>query len=158
MAMLTRRHFWQFLVGCFILVGSWQTAFAGGKSCGRCGSHKELKTVYRLVKTCQEIDMPQYAETKQEAFFPDKGAVCYPGYRCDTFHTLWRNCDCTISCQSHTICGCKTHYGAKSTGHQAGCAVRQPFMVSRLTVPVIKWEVVHRCKNCGDDGGKGSKK
>jgi len=158
MLMKTTRKCTRLLIACCVVVGIWQTAFAGGKSCGRCGSHKELKSVYRLVKIRQEIDMPEYAHTKQEAFYPDKGAVCYPGYRCDTFHTLWRNCDCTISCQSHTVCGCKTLYGAKSTGHHAGCSVRQPFAVSKLTVPVIKWEVVQRCKDCCDDSVKRMKK
>ena len=79
------------LIVCFLIVGICQSALAGGKSCGRCGSHKELKSVYRLVKICREIDMPEYAYTKQEVFYPDKGAVCYPGFHCDTFHTLWRN-------------------------------------------------------------------
>ena len=157
--MKTIRYGTRILIACFIVVGIWQqSAIAGGKSCGRCGGHKELKSVYRLVKIRQEVDMPQYAYTKQETFYADKGAVCFPGFRCDTYHTLWRHRDCTISCQSHTVCGCKTLYGAKSTGEHSGCAVRQPYAVSKLTVPLIKWEVVQRCKDCCELAGKRTKK
>ncbi len=154
----TRQLGVRLLVACFLVGGIWQAAVAGGKSCGRCGSRHDLKSVYRLVKVCRDIDMPQYTHAKQEAFYPDKGAVCHSGYRCDTFHTLWRNCDCTFGCQSHTVCGCKTLLGAKSTGHHAGCAVRQPLAVSQLTVPVIKWEVVQRCKDCCEHSAKRTKK
>lgn len=154
----TRQHGTRLLIVCLVVGGSWQPAFAGGKSCGRCGSHQELKSVYRLVKICQEIDMPEYALTKQEAFYPDKGAVCHSGYRCDTFHALWRNCDCTIGCQSHTICDCKTLYGAKSTGHHAACAVRQPFEVSKRMVPLLRWEIVQRCQDCCEEASQPRKK
>lgn len=152
--MKNRQHAMQFLLACCLVAGVWHNAWAGGKSCGRCGGHKELKAVYRMVKICQEVDMPEYANPKQEVFQPDKGAVSHTGYRCDTYHTLWRNCDCTIGCESHTVCDCQTHYGAKSTGHHVGCAVRQPVGVTKLAVPVFKWEVVQRCKDCRDDGGK----
>jgi hypothetical protein len=156
--MMRTKHGTRILIACLLVVGIWQSALAGGKSCGRCGGHKELKSVYRLVKVCRQIDMPEYAYTKQEVFYPDKGAVCYPGLHCDTFHTLWQNCDCKTSCQSYTICSCQTRFGAKSTGHDSGCGVRQPYAVSKLTVPVLKWEVVHRCKDCCKDAAKRTRK
>jgi len=146
------------LIACFLIVGVWQSALAGGKSCGKCGGHKELKSVYRLVKICREIEMPEYAYTKKEVFYPEKGAVCYPGLHCDTFHTLWKTCDCKTSCHSYTICSCKARFGAKSTGHHSSCAVRQPYTVTKLTVPLFKWEVVQRCKDCCKDAAKKKKK
>jgi len=158
MPMMTNRRFPMLVLVCLLVTAISEPSFAGGKSCGRCGAHKELKAVYRLVKICEPIEMPEYAHVKQEAFQPDKGVVRHEGYRCDTFHHIWRNCDCTLGCESHTICDCQKLLGAKSTGHHISCPVRQQIGVTKLTVPVLKWEVVHRCHDCRTLNHKGAKK
>ena len=149
-----------------LLVGT--VALAGGKSksCHRCGGEEHVKHVYRLVKICEEVEIPSYVYTKEEVFYPDKGAVCHTGYRCDTFYDFWRSCDCSksddpsqqatqhplslLNCSSHTVCGCKTLYGAKSTGCHSGCSIRVPGKTQHITTPILKWEAIPLCKGCCD--------
>lgn len=147
------------------------TAFAGGKSksCRQCGQDKHVEHVLRLVKICEEVDIPSYVYTKEEVFYPDKGAICYEGYRSDTFYDFWRTCDCSktenasqqaaqhnlpqLHCSSYTICGCMTVFGAKSTGCHSGCSLRVPAKTSRITSPILKWETVPLCKDCCEKRG-----
>lgn len=148
------------------------TALAGGKSksCHQCGCEKHVKQVCRLVKICQEIDIPDYVYTKEEVFHPDKGAVCYTGYRSDTFYHFWRSCEVSksddpsqqatqhlpshLNCSSYTVCGCKTLYGAKTTGCHWGCSIRVPGKTRRITAPILKWETVPLCKDCCQKDGE----
>ena len=147
-------------------------ALAGGRSCQRCGAKHDVKPTFRLVKVSQPIIMPEYAALKRESFFPDKGVVCHEGYRCDTIYQLWRepvakgkgkalrltDFDAVqshhprplppLQTSCHTVCGCQTHYGAKSTGcHESHC-IRKPVGETTLVVPVLKWQAVHWCKDC----------
>ncbi len=150
------------LVACAVSA----SALAGGKSksCHRCGGEKHVKPVLRLVKICEDVDLPSYVYTKEEVFYPDKGAVCHTGYRSDTFYEFWRECDCSktgdssqhaaqhglpqLKCSSYTVCGCQTHYGAKPTGCHSGCSIRVPGKTQRITTPILKWETVSLCKDC----------
>ncbi len=155
------------LIVAFLLTGTLSVAcYAGGKSksCKKCGGEKHVKHVYRLVKVCEEVDIPSYVYTKEEVFYPDKGAVCYTGFRSDTFYDFWRSCDHSkgedaaqqatqhrlpqLNCSSYTVCGCKTMYGAKATGCHSGCSIRVPGKTQRITTPVLKWEAVALCKDC----------
>ena len=151
-------------IGCAVAV----TALAGGKSksCHQCGHEKNVKHVLRLVKICEDVDLPSYVYTKEEVFYLDKGAICYHGYRSDTFYDFWSTCNCSkgetpsqqaaqhklpqLNCSSYTVCGCKTMYGAKSTGCHSGCSIRVPGKTRRLTTPILKWETVPLCKDCCD--------
>jgi hypothetical protein len=148
------------------------TAFAGGKSrtCHHCGHDKEVKPVCRLVKICEEVDIPSYVYTKDEVFYPDKGAICYTGYRSDTFYNFWRTCDFSktddpsqqatqhslsqLHCSWYTVCGCQTMYGAKSTGCHSGCSIRVPGKTQRVATPILKWETVSLCKDCCEKNRK----
>ncbi|MCA9118861.1 MAG: hypothetical protein H6822_16240 [Planctomycetaceae bacterium] len=150
------------LLACAIGVST----FAGGKSktCHQCGHDKHVKHVLRLVKVCEEVELPCYIYTKEEVFYPDKGAICYTGYRSDTFYKFWRTCDCfnldepsqqstqhplsQLNCSSYTVCGCKTMYGAKSTGCHSGCSIRVPGKSQHIATPILKWETVPLCKEC----------
>jgi len=149
------------------------TAIAGGHSCKKCGHDKQVKPCLRLVKVCQEVELPEYAYLKQEVFLPDKGWLCYTGYRCDTYYRLWRECECNskgkgelpliqdplqtspkkplppLSCQCYTKSGCVTLFGAMPTGYHTGCVIRQQVAAPKILVPVMKWETVYLCKSCG---------
>ncbi|HUG69622.1 MAG TPA: hypothetical protein VMM76_17860 [Pirellulaceae bacterium] len=156
-----------FLIGSISLA-----AFAGGKSksCHQCGCEKHVKEVCRLVKVCEEVDIPNYVYAKEDVFYPDKGAVCYTAYRSDTIYSFWRTCDCSkveaplqqsapycpphLNCSSYTVCGCQTLYGAKPTGCHSGCSIRVPGKTQRITTPILKWETVPLCKDCCDSGEK----
>lgn len=147
-------------------------AFAGGKSkaCRQCGHDKHVEHVLRLVKVCEPVELPCYVYSKEEVFYPDKGAICYEGYRSDTFYEFWRTCDHSkvedpsqqatqhhlsqLHCSSYTVCGCKTMYGAKSTGCHSGCSIRVPGKSQHLTSPILKWETVPLCKDCCDKSAK----
>lgn len=151
----------------FVLVTtSSSDCLAGGKSksCKNCGCDKHVKHELRLVKVCEEVNVPSYVYTKEEVFYPDKGAVCYEGFRSDTFYEFWRSCECakaaepsqqatqhhitSLHCSSYTVCGCRTMYGAKATGCHSGCSVRVPGKTQRITSPILKWETVPLCKDC----------
>ena len=82
------------LLATLLLLTSLSPLLAGGRSCKRCGCEKHVKPVLQLVKVCEEVELPEYACLKQEAYFPDKGSVCYSGYRCDTYCKFWRDCVC----------------------------------------------------------------
>lgn len=152
----------------FVACATAVTAFAGGKSktCHQCGLDKHVKHVLRLVKFCEEVDIPSYVYAKEEVFYPDKGSVCYSSYRSDTFYDFWRQCDSTkdgdaaqlavqhglphLNCSSYTVCGYQTHYGAKPTGCHTHCSIRVPGKTQRVTTPILKWETVAVCKDCCD--------
>ncbi|MBP85730.1 MAG: hypothetical protein CMJ64_03280 [Planctomycetaceae bacterium] len=147
-------------------------AIAGGRICHHCGSDKHVKPVVRLVKVCEEVELPKYASLKQEVFFPDKGAVCHVGYRCDTYCKIWRDCDCNskgpgdlpliqdplqtspkmplppLRCSCYTKSGCVTLFGAKPAGWHEGCIVRERVAAPKILVPLLKWETVPLCKDC----------
>jgi hypothetical protein len=163
------RHF---VTATLLLLTSLSPALAGGRSCKKCGCDKHVKPVLRLVKICEEIELPEYACLKQEAYFPDKGTVCYSGYRCDTYYKIWRDCVCNskgksdlpliqdplqtspktplppLSCTCYTESGYKELFGAVPTGCHDGCIIRQPVATPKVCVPVLKWETVHLCKDC----------
>ncbi|MEO8495401.1 MAG: hypothetical protein ABI614_10040, partial [Planctomycetota bacterium] len=84
-------------IAAFCACAMTMAAFAGGssKSCHQCGCEKHVKIVCRLVKFCEEVDIPSYVYAKEEVFYPDKGSVCHTGYRSDTFYDFWRTCDCS---------------------------------------------------------------
>lgn len=160
------------VVGSMLIVNRPPSTFAGGHSCKKCGHEKHVKACLRLVKVCQEVEIPEYAHLKQEVFFPDKGSVCFTGYRCDTYCKIWRDCDCNarqkselplledplqtlpkkplppLSCSCYTKSGCVTLFGALPTGCHTGCSVRQRVAEPKLLVPVMKWETVYLCKGC----------
>jgi hypothetical protein len=130
-----------------------------------------VKPVLRLVKVCEEVELPEYACLKQEVYFPDKGSISYCGYRCDTYCKIWRDCDCNskgkgdlllqdplqtspkkplppLNCTCYTESGWKTLFGAVPTGCHEACVVRQRVAASKIPVPVMKWETVDLCKDC----------
>ena len=133
-------------------------ALAGGKpTCKGCGSHQQLKKVCRLVSICKSVEMPNYACTKTQTFYPDKGMLGYQQFRCDIFCTLHKTCNCshgkgggmhTLSCCCRTECGCKTLYGAKSTGCHWGTCIRQPRGSTVTQLPVLKWVTSYVCEDC----------
>lgn len=149
------------------------TALGGGRSCKKCGHDKHVKPCLRLVKVCEEVELPEYACLKQEVFYPDKGWLTYTGYRCDTYCKLWRECDCNtkgkgdlpliqdplqtspkkplppLNCECYTKSGCVTLFGAMPTGCHTGCVIRQRVATPKVLVPVMKWETVYLCKDCG---------
>ncbi len=165
-------HFGVIALALIIATASSPNSFAGGKSksCKNCGSEKHVKHELRLVKVSEEVDVPSYVYSKEEVFYPDKGAVCYTGFRSDTFYDFWRSCECLkesepsqqatqrhishLNCSSYTVCGCKTIYGAKATGCHSGCSIRVPGKSKRTTTPILKWETISLCKDCCEQSKK----
>ena len=155
-----------------LLLTSLPSVFAGGSSCKKCGCEKEVKPCLRLVKVCEEIELPEYACLKQEVYFPEKGSICYEGYRCDTYYKIWRDCVCNskgkgdlpliqdplqtspkkplppLNCTCYTESGWKKMFGAIPAGCHEGCSIRTRVAVPKVVVPVFKWETVHLCKDC----------
>jgi hypothetical protein len=149
-----------------------QATVAGGRSCKTCGCKEHVKAVCRLVKVCEEVEIPEYAHLKREVFQPDKGTVCHTGFRCDTIYDIWREYGSKskgkgvspelafahqvpqkyglppLQSTCHTVCECQTHYGAKPTGCHVGCAVRKAVSEHKVVVPILKWETVHLCEDC----------
>lgn len=84
------------------------------EGCSHCGCRK-IKKVTRLVKTMKEIEVPVYQSSQTDTFYPDKGAVCHSGYRCETFykpHVQWCGQECRIhkeSCEHVQHCVDKGH-------------------------------------------------
>ncbi len=134
---------------------------AGESSCGYCGSCQHVKNITRLVRTYEEVKLPVYECKLTDVFVPDKGKVCHTGYRCDSFPTLHKHCDCssaccgkqacdcTTTCCQRTHCDCKTHYGAKPTGcHTAQCVNKPTGEYCVKKVPVFRWIAVPVCDEC----------
>ena len=46
------------VLACLPLLEGTPEARGGGRKCQRCGSKQEVKAVCRLVKVCQQIEMP----------------------------------------------------------------------------------------------------
>ena len=146
------------LVTLLMLFGlSTQASWAGKPSCKGCGSHQHLKKVCQLVSICKPVEMPTYACTKMQTFFPDKGMLGYQQFRCDIFCRLHKTCNCshgkgggipTLSCCCRTECGCKTMYGAKSTGCHLGTCIKQTQGSTVTRLPVLKWVTSYVCEDC----------
>jgi len=109
--------------------------------------------------------MPTYTCTKAQTFYPDKGKVFHQQYRCDTFCTLHKTCDCaagkggsiaTLGCCCRTVSGCKTLYGALPTGCHLGTCLKRPTGSTVTPLPVLKWVTSYVCEDCctGSTHGK----
>ena len=151
------------LPAMFVWACLWPTASNAQGTCHHCGCQTDRKPKLCLVKTYQQIEVPQYVWMPQPTFLPDKGAICYPQHRSDLHCRLQRQCNRACHCGKHLnwgpqgtplkcCCwlesGCQNLLGAKPTGRHQECFLRQPDEPIKIHVPVVQWKKVCQCRKC----------
>lgn len=149
-------------------------AYAGG-DCHHCGCRTHNKPRLCLIRTYEEVEMPQYACEPEEVFFQHKGVLRHFDYRRDLFSRIERKCYCccqsklpasshgdhgnwdpcqtvedsSLKCTCWIESGCKELLGAKPTGCHKIQQIRTKVDSTQIRVPVMKWVKVCTCDSCG---------